>query len=118
MFEKEEIALFALEELFEKVAADPALNDAARLRALQNVLQSMHGTVQAGFRHSPVLGAHLTDLALDYLAREDLAPSVVKTAFNKHAAGVLNLNQRILQRQIDKTVREISSSLPYLAATR
>jgi hypothetical protein len=117
MITHEENELFALEEEFEQAAADPKLSATARYNAMHAVLDKMHCVVQSGFCASPVLGAHLADLCLDYLAREDLAPHVVKQAFNQNAKAA-SLHERMLQNEIRRTVTRLSGRMPVLTATR
>lgn len=109
MFHKEETALFALEEQFEKAATDPALGAAARFEEMQAALQRMQAVVMAGFRVSPLLGEHLAELALDYLAREDLAPTVVQSAL------VRAPEARALNNEVRRAVIRLSNSSPALA---
>ncbi|MBU0859260.1 MAG: hypothetical protein KJ667_04935 [Alphaproteobacteria bacterium] len=115
MFHEEEIALFALEEQFEQAATNPALTATARMQEMQAVLERMQATVMAGFRVDPLLGEHLADLALDYLAREDLAPLVVKNAFARATDGVVPMHGRLLHNEVRRAVVRISNSSPALA---
>ena len=119
MITNEENELFALEEEFEKAAADPRLSATARYDAMHAVLDKMHCVVMSGYGTSPVIGAHLTDLALDYLAREDLAPHVVRQAFNASAsARTASLHERMLNNEIRRTVTRLNGRLPLMSATR
>lgn len=116
MFHEEENALFALEEEFENAATDPALTAGARLDAMQAILMRMQTTVLSGFRTHPQLGAHLADLALDYLAREDLAPTVVRAAFARSVPPTaIPLHGRLLEIELRRTVARIQRSAPALA---
>ena len=119
MFHAEEIELFALEEQFETAAADPALTPSARYEQMHAALQRMHFVVMSGYRISPCLGAHLADLCLDYLAREDLAPAVVRDAFARHSrsGSIINLHQHLLDSELRRTVVRLSSRAPALTAS-
>lgn len=115
MMKQQEQELFALEEEFERVATDRALGAKARYDAMHAVLDRMQCVVMTGFCKNPVIGAHLAELCLDYLAREDLAPHVVSQAFNA-SARTANLHERMLQNEIRRTVTRLNGRMPALTA--
>lgn len=114
MYAKEhEKALFALELQFEQAASCPRLSARDRQQEMQAVVERMFANVMAAYRTDARVGAHLAELALDYLAREDVAVDVVKNAFNRHGSTkVVAIYEQMLLNEMRRTVARIENHRP------
>lgn len=114
---EEEKAQFALEMQFEQAAACPLLTPRERQQQMQAVVERMFANVMTAYRTDPRLGAHMADVTLDYLAREDVGVSLAKQAFNTdRGARVVGIYERQLLNEMRRTVARIENYRPATTA--